>query len=469
MLATRGLCRSGFRSRGQTLASRKVWTATSALEQWPLAQVTSLNNGIRVASERTHSETATVGVFINTGTRYETAETNGVAHFLEHLLFKGTPKRTREQLETEVENIGGHLNAYTSRESTVFYAKVFKNDVAHGLEILSDILLNSRLAADDVERERAVILREQQEVLSQPEEVIFDDLHATAFQNCSLGRNILGSDDNIKSITPQMLRDYISQNYTGDRIVICGAGAVDHAELVKNTELLFSKIQFQPARPVVKEPAIFTGSDIRSRYDSLELAHIAYGFPTGGWNDPDTFPLMVIQTMLGNWDEALAGGRLSSSPLVRAVSSNRLARSISAFNTQYSDTGLFGLYAVAEPHAVRDLSYHMTEEITRFSYHVEEGHLAEAKAMLKMNILAMLDGSTAICEDLGRHMLQYGRRIHPLEILGRIDAVDKGAIHAAAKRFLFDTDFALAAHGPTLELPDYNWFRRRTFWMRYSA
>jgi len=440
----------------------------SALEHWPAAQVTSLHNGIRVASERTHSETATVGVFINTGSRYETAETNGVAHFLEHLLFKGTPKRTREQLETEVENIGGHLNAYTSRESTVFYAKVFKNDVGQGLEILSDILLNSRLASEDVERERAVILREQQEVLSQPEEVIFDDLHLTAYQNCSLGRNILGSDDNIKSITPQMLRDYMSQNYTGDRIVICGAGAVDHAELVKHAELLFSKIPFQPARPVVKEPAIFTGSDIRSRYDDMEFAHIAYGFPTGGWNDADTFPLMVIQSMLGTWDEAVAGGRLSSSPLVRAVSSNRLARSISAFNTQYSDTGLFGLYAVAEPKSVHELCYHMTEEMTRLSYNVDDAALAEAKSMLKMNILSMLDGSTAICEDLGRHMLQYGRRISPLEIMARIDAVDKGAVIAASKRFLFDTDMVLAAHGPILEVPDYNWLRRRTFWLRFA-
>lgn len=135
---------------------------SALLHAWPSTQVTTLDNGLRVASEPGHGETATVGVWIDTGSRYETDKNNGVAHFLEHMSFKGTHRRTRQALEQEVENLGGHLNAYTSRESTVFYAKVFKNDVPQAMDILSDILTNSKIEADDIERERDTILREGQ-------------------------------------------------------------------------------------------------------------------------------------------------------------------------------------------------------------------------------------------------------------------------------------------------------------------
>ena len=232
----------------------------------PSTDVSTLGSGLRVASETVQgSATATVGVWIDAGSRYETAENNGVAHFLEHITFKGTAKRTKQQLEVEIENMGGHLNAYTSREQTVYFAKVFKSDVGKAVEILSDILLNSKLEEEAIEREKDVILREMTEVNKQKEELVLDHLHATAFQGTGLGRTILGSEENIVNMKQHHLKDYISTHYTANRMVIAGAGAVDHNELCDLAAKHFGGLPTVApgAAAVAMEPAIFTGSDYR--------------------------------------------------------------------------------------------------------------------------------------------------------------------------------------------------------------
>jgi mitochondrial-processing peptidase subunit beta len=230
----------------------------------PKTDVTTLPSGLRVASETVAgSETATVGVWIDAGSRYETAANNGVAHFLEHLAFKGTQKRNQMQLEMEIENMGGHLNAYTSREQTVYFAKVFKNDVGKAMDILSDILLNSTLDADAIDRERGVILREMTEVNKKQDELVMDHLHATAFQGTGLGRTILGPVENIQSLTRADLVNYIQTHYTAPRMVVAGAGAINHNELCDLTTQYFGSVPSGGSVDIPMEPAVFTGSDYR--------------------------------------------------------------------------------------------------------------------------------------------------------------------------------------------------------------
>lgn len=445
-------------------ATPSVTSANALLQSWPSTQVSTLPNGLRVASEAGSGETATVGVWIDTGSRYENEKNNGVAHFLEHMSFKGTLRRTRQQLEQEVENLGGHLNAYTSRESTVFYAKVFKNDVAQAMDILSDILTNSKIEEEDVERERDTILREMKEVDGTMEEVIFDRLHQTAYRGTALARTILGTQQHVESITRQDIKDYVATHYTAPRMVVAGAGAVQHSQLVELSTKLFGKVPASSSNGVhpVMEPARFTGSDILIRYDDMPLAYIAYGFPTAGWRDPDNIALLLIQTMLGSWDASVHGGVHSSSQLVSTVAQYELAQSVSAFNTQYSDTGLFGVFAVADATSLNNLMFTLTRTLSNLSYTVDEAALAEAKNQLKMNMLSHLDGSTVIAEDIGRQLLTYGRRMHPVEMLARIDAVDANQVKSVARRYFQDRDHALAAIGPIWELPDYNWIRSRS-------
>lgn len=437
----------------------------------PETRVTTLANGLRVATESDLSaRTATVGVWIDAGSRFETDETNGTAHFLEHMIFKGTERRTARDLEEEIENMGGHLNAYTSREQTTYYAKVMDKDVNNALDILSDILQNSKFDENRINRERDVILREMEEVEGQPEEVIFDHLHATAFQYSPLGRTILGPAQNIKTITKAHLQNYISTHYTAPRMVIAASGAVKHEEIVEQVKKLFTKLSTDPttaSQLAAKEPAIFTGSEVRIIDDDTPLAQFAVAFNGASWTDPDSIALMVIQSMLGSWNKNTGGGKHMGSELAQRVAINDIAESMMAFNTNYKDTGLFGVYAIAKPDCLGDLAYVIMYEISKLSYRVSEADVTRARNQLKSSLLLHIDGTSAVAEDIGRQLLTYGRRIPFAELFARIDAVDASTIKRVANRFIFDRDLAIAAMGPIQDLPDYNWFRRRTYWLRY--
>lgn len=235
------------------------------------------------------------------------------------MAFKGTAKRSQTDLELEVENMGAHLNAYTSREQTVFYAKCLSKDVPKAVEVLSDIIQNSKLGESEIERERSVILREMQEVESNLQEVVFDHLHATAYQGTPLGNTILGPTKNIKSITRQDLKDYIDTHYHTPRIVLSAAGGVKHNELVNLAQKELGKLKNTfDGKPPILEPCRFTGSEVRVRDDSLPLAHIAIAVEGCGWSDQDNVPLMVANTLIGSWDRSQGGGVNNASTLARA-------------------------------------------------------------------------------------------------------------------------------------------------------
>ncbi|KAK9820399.1 hypothetical protein WJX72_009957 [[Myrmecia] bisecta] len=450
----------------------QAYSHQQLLNTIPDTKVTALPSGLRVASETTpFAETATIGVWIDAGSRYETDANNGTAHFLEHMAFKGTKSRSVQQLEVEIENMGGHLNAYTSREMTCYYAKVFKKHVPKAVEILSDILQNSHLDEQAIERERDVILREMQEVEGVAEEVVFDHLHATAFQHSPLGRTILGPAENIRTLTRGDLADYIATHYTAPRMVVAGAGGVEHSQLVDLAGKAFAGLPTTPttaADLVKKDPAIFTGSEVRIRDPDLPLVQFAVAFKGASWTDPDSIPLMVLQTIIGAWDKNAGAGANMSSMLAQRVAINGLANSYMAFNTNYHDIGLFGVYAVADKSAdLSDLAWCISREMTRMCYNVGEEEVIRARNQLKATILFSQDGTSGTAEDIGRSLLTFGRRIPKAELLARIDAVDPETIKAVADRFIYDQDLAIAAMGETATLPDYTHFRRGTYWLRY--
>lgn len=232
------------------------------------------------------------------------------------------------------------------RENTVYYAKAFNADVPATVDILSDILQNSKLDSHAIERERDVILRESDEVDKQLEEVVFDHLHATAFQGQPLGRTILGPAANIKSIERNDLVDYIKTNYTADRMVLVGSGGVPHAQLVELAEKHFSGLPTEPYKTTStalakaqKQKPDFIGSEVRIRDDTIPTANIAIAVEGVSWKDDDYFTALVTQCLVGNWDRAMGNAPHLGSKLSGFVHAHNLANSFMSFSTSYSDTG----------------------------------------------------------------------------------------------------------------------------------
>ncbi|KAL4937312.1 hypothetical protein BDV06DRAFT_215984 [Aspergillus oleicola] len=431
-------------------------------------QSTTLSNGFTIATEHSPwAQTSTVGVWIDAGSRAETDKTNGTAHFLEHLAFKGTNKRSQHQLELEIENMGAHLNAYTSRENTVYYAKSFNNDVPKAVDILADILQNSKLEASAIERERDVILREQEEVDKQLEEVVFDHLHATAYQNQPLGRTILGPKENIQTISRDNLTEYIKTNYTADRMVLVGAGGIPHEELVKLAEQHFGSLPSKPPTSALaavtaeqKRVPEFIGSEVRIRDDTLPTAHIALAAEGVSWKDDDYFTALVAQAIVGNWDRAMGNSPFLGSKLSSFVERHNLANSFMSFSTSYSDTGLWGIYLVSENMTgLDDLIHFALREWSRLSFNVTAAEVERAKAQLKASILLSLDGTTAVAEDIGRQIITTGRRLSPEDIERTIGQITEKDVMDFANRKLWDQDIAMSAVGSIEGILDYNRIR----------
>jgi processing peptidase subunit beta len=411
-----------------------------------------------------HAQTATVGVWIDAGSRAETDTNNGTAHFLEHMAFKGTGRRSQHALELEVENLGAHLNAYTSREQTVYYAKSFRKDVPQAVDIISDILQNSKLESGAIERERDVIVREQQEVDKQYEEVVFDHLHAVAYQGTShippystdfirphrrtgqaLGRTILGPKKNILSIKRDDLASYIKTTIppiAWSSLAPVGSTMANSSRLPKSRSAHSPSPRAQShsaARPTRKPD--FVGSEVRVRDDDIPTAHIAVAVEGVSWSSPDYYPMLVMQSIFGNWDRALGSASLLSSHLSDTIAKHNLANSYMSFSTSYSDTGLWGIYLVTENLANLDDLLHFTlREWTRMSIAPTTGEVERAKSQLKASLLLGLDGTTAIAEDIGRQLVTSGQRVSPRQIENAIDAVTPEEIKRVAQKYLWDKD-----------------------------
>eukprot|EP00968_Pinguiococcus_pyrenoidosus_P020319 scaffold2342_cov368-Pinguiococcus_pyrenoidosus.AAC.3 len=452
----------------------------------PETKITNLPTGLRVASETIPAATVAVGVWIDAGSRYETPETSGVAHFLEHLAFKGTIRRSKASLEEEVENNGAHVNAYTSRESTVYWMKTTEDKTEWALDVLSDLLLNSKLESGAIERERGVILREMEHVNKSMEEYTMDELHDVAFSGQGLGLTILGPIANIKSISRKDIHTYIKTHYTPDRITIVGAGSVDHERFTALAKKYFEPWAVPDAEPAFntlegeKSPekletaanfrtAVFTPGERRQDLEKQDLCHIAFAFEGAGWRSPYALPLQLMQDMMGTQYDRLAPVHVT--PFFSEVGARGLLHNCNATNISYKDTGVFGLYLKADP---RDMTRDpvpepvlpaMMEAIirhyTRFAYDVSEEELYRAKVNLKSVHLATTETFERIAEELGRQMLAYDRRMPAAEAFERIDSITVEDIKETARAICLDVDHVMVAAGKVDGLPTYEWISER--------
>uniref|UniRef100_A0A665VDJ4 Cytochrome b-c1 complex subunit 1, mitochondrial-like n=1 Tax=Echeneis naucrates TaxID=173247 RepID=A0A665VDJ4_ECHNA len=424
----------------------------------PETRLTALDNGLRVASEETGHATCTVGLWISAGSRYESEKNNGAGFFLEHMAFKGTKNRPQTELEQQVESMGAHLSAYTSREHTAYYMKTLAQDLPKEVSFEAEI-----------EQQRGVVLRELEEVENNLQDVCLDMLHATAFQGTPLGNSVLGPSDNARTLTRQDLVDYVNSHYKAPRIVLAAAGGVNHDELVTLAKSHFSGVSFEyegDAIPVLS-PCRFTGSEVRMRDDGLPLAHIAIAVEGAGAASPDIVPLMVANSIIGSYDLTYGGGKHLSSRLARLAVEEKLCHSFQAFHSSYSDTGLMGIYFVTDKERIEDMMHWSQNAWMNLCTTVTESDVARGKNALKASLVGQLNGTTPICDDIGRHILNYGRRIPLAEWDARIDAVTPRMVRDICTKYIYDKCPAVAAVGPIEQLPDYNRMRSAMYWLRF--
>ncbi|CAN3476455.1 mitochondrial-processing peptidase subunit beta [Diutina catenulata] len=424
---------------------------------------TTLDNGLTVCSEvMPGTRTATVGVWINAGSRGDTTANSGTAHFLEHLAFKGTNRRNQRQLELEIENLGSQINAYTSRENTVYYTKCLNRDIDQNVDILSDLLTASKLEPRAIENERNVILQESDEVDKMYDEVVFDHLHAVCYQGQDLGRTILGPREKIRTINRQDLSEYIASNYRGERMALIGVGDVDHDALVSMGQKYFKSIKPSEAGQELDhgDVPVFFGGEHRVEDPSMPVTHVAIAVEGASWSAPDFFCASVANGIIGTWDRGVGIGANSPSPLAQTAATggpdgSPIANSYMAYTTSYADTGLQGVYFTADKSSNLAL---LTEAVIKEWKRLRDGNISDdeverSKAQLKAALVLGLDDSTAIAEDIGRQLVNTGYRLSPEETFERVEAITKQDIVDWANWRLRGVPVAVAAVGTLASLP----------------
>ncbi|MGH6944994.1 MAG: M16 family metallopeptidase [Geminicoccaceae bacterium] len=412
--------------------------------------ITTLPCGLRVASvTMAELKTASVGIWVDVGARYEAPEVNGVAHLLEHMAFKGTRGRTAKDIAEAIESVGGHLNAYTSREHTAYYARILADDLPLAVDLLADILQRSTFDEAELAKERSVVLQEIGQVQDTPDDLVFDLFQETAFPGQALGRSILGPPEIVADMPRRALTDYMGRHYGPERMVLAAAGQVEHQRLVELALRLLSELPKTPEPPF--DPGRYAGGDHRDERD-LEQAHVILGLPAFSYTDDDLYALQVFSTALG-------GGM--SSRLFQEVREKRgLVYSIFSFASCYADTGVLGIYAGTGERETADLVPVVCEELLKLIDAPAEEEISRARAQHKSGLLMSLESCSAQSEELARQLLIFGRRIPLDEMVARIDAVDADAIRRVGRRLLDGAHPCLVGIGPLRNLPDLERVRR---------
>lgn len=388
-------------------------------------EITTLKNGLRVASfYYPQYETVSLGIWVNTGSAYEPAELNGISHFVEHMVFKGTKSRSAIEISEEIENVGGQNNAYTSREFTSFYAKMLKNDAELAMDVLAELMTCPSFPADELVKEREVVVQEIKQTADDPSDIVFDYMQEQAFAGQAMGRPILGTSELVRSFGAEELRGYMLTNYAADNMVVCAVGNIRHADFVKMVESRMSSIPRHTNFTADKQR--YCGGYFAEKRDN-EQAQVILGFNGFKYADEHYYSSMLMTAILG-------GGM--SSRLFKEIREKRgLVYSVYCFPNYYTGSGFTGISAATDKEQINEMMPVMIDEIKKMTDNpVSAAELARAKAQLKAGMLMSLENSSAVAEKLARQLLLFGRYIPVEEMVGYIDAVTADDVLATAQK-----------------------------------
>ncbi|MXU66856.1 M16 family metallopeptidase [Oceanomicrobium pacificus] len=407
-------------------------------------QVHRMGNGLRVVTERMPSmKSASIGVWVLAGGRHEAPEQNGIAHFLEHMAFKGTKTRSALQIAEAIEDVGGYINAYTSREMTAYYARVLEEDTGLALDVIGDIVLNQVFDPKEIEIERTVILQEIGQSHDTPDDVIFDWLQEASYPAQPMGRTILGPAERVRAFNRSDLQRFVGEYYGPGQLVIAAAGAVDHDVIVRQAEELFGHLE--PRTPPAEQGAHYVGGDVRREKD-LEQVHFALALESPGYRAADVYDAQIHSVVLG-------GGM--SSRLFQEVREKRgLCYTIFAQASAFADSGLLTIYAGTGADDLPQLAELTIDELRRVADDLRTPELDRARSQMKAGLLMGLESPSNRCERLAR-MIAIWDRVPTLdETVARIDAVTPDSLRAYSERVCAGA-LTLALYGPVSKAPSY--------------
>jgi predicted Zn-dependent peptidase len=404
-------------------------------------EITTLASGLRVVTlAMPQVETASLAIVTGAGSRDERAGEHGLAHFLEHMAFKGTRRRSARGIAEAIEAVGGDINAATSTETTAYTARLLGTDVALGLDVLSDILSDSLFDPREIKREKGVVLQEIAAVEDTPDDLVFDVFSETAFAGQQIGLPILGTPKTVRALDAERLRLFLGREYRADRMIVAAAGAVNHDEVVREAERRLSG--FVAGGDTARPPAAYAGGE-RRMARKLEQAHVLLGFSAPSYQEPDFYAAQVFSSVLG-------GGM--SSRLFQEVREKRgFAYAVYSFVWGYSDAGIFGVYFGAGEKTVGDAMSVTLDCLVAGIDDISEEETARAKAQLKVSLLMAMESSSARADQMARHLLAYGRLIPAAEIIAKVNAITPDDVKASGRKMLSSRP-TLTSIGPVKKL-----------------
>ena len=396
-----------------------------------------LPNGVRVVTDEIdHVRTASVGIWVGNGSRFETQELNGISHFIEHMIFKGTEKRSAQHIAIAFDALGGQINAFTTKECTCYYMKVLDEKLQTGVSILADMFMNSLFSQNDLEMERGVILEEIDMYEDSPEDVATEKLFEGCYAGTALGRPILGTEETLSHMTGDTLRSFMRGYYRPEDSVIALSGRYTPEDLDYICKL-FSEMQGQGKNlitPAVYKPTVIT------RAKDIEQNHIAIGFPGLPIADPDRYAFQIMN--------AIIGGGMSSRLFQSVREKNGLCYSVYSYTAAHAETGIFSIYTALNQTLEEKAIRLILQELAQFrSEGPARDELGRCREQLKTNLLMSLESTSARMNHIGRCELAFGRMIPPDEIVSHYDAVTAEDVLRVAERVLCFEKASICAVG----------------------
>ena len=413
------------------------------MEQQSTFAKTRLDNQLTVISERIPSvRSVSIGVWIRTGSRNEIHEKNGISHFIEHMTFKGTARRSAEKIAQSLESVGGHLNAFTSKELTCYYARVLDEHVSIAVDVLADILFHSLFKEEDMEKERHVILEEIKNLEDTPDELIHDLFSKSLFEPHPLAWPILGPSENIKRFSVHDLRRFIEDQYTTNKMVIAAAGNIEHDELINMIQKHFHVSHIGQENGTEELPHMSMRVDIITK--NIAQTHLCLGTRSYPYARPQRFPLLVLNTLLG--------GGMSSRLFQKIREKEGLAYSIFTFFDFFFDTGIFGAYAGTDSSQIRKVLTMILNELGNLvSEPVTDEELSRTKSQLKGSLMLGLENTSNRMIRLAKLETYLGSYSGLDETLADIDRVTAEEVQRIAIDLFHPQKLTVTILGPVKE------------------